>query len=147
MLRFRAAEVYRPDVVAARVRRELLRYARRHDLTLPEVLALIDPNGQGDRVVRGAGQQDRAVRAGPDHVLGHPGRPVVLVAEHDEVHVQLLGALQDGVGRLVLGGLDQLAVHLDARRGQGVHRVLHHLPLPDVHVVLGHPDPEPGRRR
>jgi len=41
VLRFRAAEVYRPEVVAARVRRELLRYAHQHDLTLAEVLALM----------------------------------------------------------------------------------------------------------
>lgn len=42
VLRFRAAEVYRPVVVANRVRRELLDHARRRDLTVPEVLALID---------------------------------------------------------------------------------------------------------
>jgi very-short-patch-repair endonuclease len=43
VLRFRAAEVYRPDVVASRVRRELVRYGRRHGLSLAEVLAVIDP--------------------------------------------------------------------------------------------------------
>ena len=45
VLRFPAAEVYRPEVVVARVRRELRRYGRQHDLTEAEVLALIDPNG------------------------------------------------------------------------------------------------------
>jgi very-short-patch-repair endonuclease len=42
VLRFRAAEVYRPVVVANRVRRELVDHARRRGLTVPAVLALID---------------------------------------------------------------------------------------------------------
>jgi very-short-patch-repair endonuclease len=45
VLRFPAAEVFRPVGVAARVHQELLRYGRRHDLFLRQVLALIDPNG------------------------------------------------------------------------------------------------------
>jgi very-short-patch-repair endonuclease len=42
VLRFRAAEVYQPPVVATRVRRELIRYAQRHNHTLSEVIALIE---------------------------------------------------------------------------------------------------------
>ena len=45
VLRFPAAEVFHPGGVAARVHQELLRYGRRHDLFLRQVLALIDPNG------------------------------------------------------------------------------------------------------
>jgi hypothetical protein len=47
VLRFRAAEVYRPVVVANRVRRELVDHARRRGLTVPAVLALIDAKAAG----------------------------------------------------------------------------------------------------
>ena len=43
VLRFPAAEVHRPAVVAHRVRGELLRYGRRNNLTYLGVLALVDP--------------------------------------------------------------------------------------------------------
>jgi very-short-patch-repair endonuclease len=42
VLRFRAAEVYRPDLVASRVRGVLIGFARRRDSSLPELIALID---------------------------------------------------------------------------------------------------------
>ena len=76
------------------------------------------------------------MRTLPDHVFGHHRAAVVLVAQHDDVDVEFFGPLDDDVGHVVLGGLDQFAVHLDARRRELVDGVLDDLPLPDVGVVL-----------
>ena len=70
-----------------------------------------------------------------NHVLGDNRSAVVLVAQHDDVHVEVPGALDDDVSGVVLGGLDKLAVHLDPRAGQLVNGVLDDLPLPDVDVL------------
>jgi hypothetical protein len=68
-------------------------------------------------------------------VLGDNRSSVVLVSQHDDVHVEVPGALDDDVSGVVLGGLDKLAVHLDPRAGQLVNGVLDDLPLPDVDVL------------
>ncbi len=72
-----------------------------------------------------------------DDVFGDDGSSVVLVAEHDDVDVEFLGALDDDVCSVVFGGLDHLAVHVDARGGELVDGVLDYLPVPDVNVVFG----------
>ena len=56
-------------------------------------------------------------------MLGDNRSSVVLVSQHDDVHVEVPGALDDDVSGVVLGGLDKLAVHLDPRAGQLVNGV------------------------
>jgi hypothetical protein len=46
-----------------------------------------------------------------DDVLGDDRSPVVLVAQDDDVDLELLGALDDDVRGVVFGRLDQLTVH------------------------------------
>jgi hypothetical protein len=51
-----------------------------------------------------------------DHLFGNarpegmPCAAVVLVAEHDEIHPQLLGALQDDLGDVVFRRIHELAM-------------------------------------
>ena len=73
-------------------------------------------------------QQYRAVRVLADHMLGHRRPVMVLVAQHDDVDIELPSALHDRVRRVMLGSLHQLAVHVDALRGQVVDGGLHDLP-------------------
>ena len=57
-------------------------------------------------------QEDGAVRSLADDVFGDDGSSVVLVAEHDDVDVEFLGALDDDVCSVVFGGPDLTTLFL-----------------------------------
>src|SRR3954468_7625227 len=79
--------------------------------------------GSGGR----AGQQDRVRRMPPDHPLGDAGleqvphAAMVLVAEHDKVHVELLRALEDNLGDVMLRRAHDFPVGFDAPRSHAVN--------------------------
>ena len=85
-----------------------------------------DPAGHALCRCDSGGRANRIEQCGRwrNHVLGDNRSSVVLVSQHDDVHVEVPGAPDDDVSDVVLGGLDNLAVHLDPRAGQLVNGVL-----------------------
>jgi hypothetical protein len=75
-----------------------------------------------------------------DDVLGDHRAAVVLIAQHDDVDVELFRPLEDDVRDVVLGRRHHFAMDRDARGGELVDRVLDDLPLAHLGVVLGRPD-------
>ena len=85
----------------------------------------------------------------PDHPLGDAGleqvsrAALVLVAEHDKVHVELLRALEDDVGDVMLRRTHDFPVGFDTRRSQAVNELLHGLPVHGLDIVLRGQHAEP----
>ena len=75
-----------------------------------------------------------SVNARPEHVAH---AVVVLVPEHEQVHVELPGALQDDAPDVMLRRAQQLSVCVDARSRQPVDQCLNHVAVHDFNVVLG----------
>ena len=76
------------------------------------------------------------------HLLGHAGAEpsprtvVVFLTQHDEIHIQLFGPLQDDLRDIVLRRADDLSVGIDTGRSQMIHRSLDDLSIPVLDVVL-----------
>ena len=78
-----------------------------------------------------------------DHPLGSPRPHMMLVAEHKEIDVVLLRALEDDLGEIVLCGAHDLPVCVHARSAQLVDKLLNGLAIHAVGIVLRGPYAEP----
>lgn len=78
----------------------------------------------------------------PEHPLGDTGleqvprAAMVLVTEHEEVHVELLRALQDDLGDVMFRGTHDFPVGFDARCSQPIDEPLHGLPVHGLDIIL-----------
>jgi len=88
--------VIRPGGVIARVDQELLRYGRRHDLFLHQVLTLIEPNGRWWQRGRpsAAVRRDQPRTIGPTSVRG--GRLALRLDRHRAIREAGVAGLRPG---------------------------------------------------
>ena len=74
----------------------------------------------------------------PDHPLGNTGleqvpyAAMVLVTEHEEVHVDLFRALEDDLGDIMVRGTNDFSVGFDACCSQPIDELLYSLSL--IHI-------------